>query len=288
MDSELTLSVIMLAKNKSEYVIRAAESVLIDKRVELIIVEPGSFDDSRAKVEEIQNRFGESVQLVLVTDDSPAEGLNNGLSKARGDFVSILNADDFYLKDGLLRILAELVADPKMNILCAGGEISNSGKNSLSTMFPSAFTLKSLLLHSFGAIKFLHQGIFVRTSIMLNYPFNPRNRISWDIEQFISMFIEYPKIRRLRIKVAVFNLNAESISSRPSYRSDLRKENLRLFKQHIDRSFNYFDYIQVLQYRLVNNIFAVVDSLFYRAHEFSSKYALGVEKKREAVGRLSL
>jgi glycosyltransferase involved in cell wall biosynthesis len=85
--------------NKRAYVKRSIDSVRNQtyENWELIIVDDGSTDGSSSQVPTDDDR----IRLFRQTNAGPSAARNNGISKARGEFVSFLDADDYYYANKL-------------------------------------------------------------------------------------------------------------------------------------------------------------------------------------------
>lgn len=96
-DGSVEISVIMPVYNKEAYIRQAIESVLDQKgvSVELICVDDGSTDRS---VEAVEAYCKSSDQIVLCCQKNMGAGCarNNGMSQARGQYLSFLDPDDWY------------------------------------------------------------------------------------------------------------------------------------------------------------------------------------------------
>src|SRR5688572_11864637 len=98
-----TVSVILNCYNHEAYVGEAIQSVLDQAFAdfELIIIDNGSSDGSRAVIEAFQDP---RIRLVLNDDNqSLSKRLNEGVAIARGKFVAVLYSDDWMLPDKLER-----------------------------------------------------------------------------------------------------------------------------------------------------------------------------------------
>lgn len=86
--------------------------------IEHIIIDGGSSDDSLTKIHKYESLRG---NRPLIWSSEPDQGLyhaiNKGLEHATGDFVGILNADDFYQTDSAVATVATaLTADPALDM----------------------------------------------------------------------------------------------------------------------------------------------------------------------------
>ena len=92
-------------------VARALDSILSQRHeheLELIVVDAGSTDDTM----EILEGYRDSVTtLISEPDDGIYDGMNKGIRLATGDVVGILNADDRYSDEFVLRDVLETFSD---------------------------------------------------------------------------------------------------------------------------------------------------------------------------------
>ena len=107
-----TVSVVLNCYNHEAWVAEAIDSVLRQTfaDLELIIIDNGSTDGSRAVIQ----RFDDPrIKLMLNDDNQPiSRRLNEGITEAEGEFVSILYSDDFFLPHKLAKQVALFRALP--------------------------------------------------------------------------------------------------------------------------------------------------------------------------------
>ncbi len=104
MVDQIRVSVVMPAYNHERFVGEAVESVLNQslEELELIVIDDGSSDQTA----DIVKAYDDSRVHYFYQDNQDAyNALNNGMAKARGEYVSIINSDDVYLPDRLERLL---------------------------------------------------------------------------------------------------------------------------------------------------------------------------------------
>lgn len=104
------VSVIIPAYNACRFVCTAVESALAQthQRVEVIVVDDGSTDDTT----EVLASFGNRIRWVSQVNRGPAAARNTGLALASGEYVTFLDADDRFLADKLYRQLHCLAGTP--------------------------------------------------------------------------------------------------------------------------------------------------------------------------------
>ncbi|HBK09484.1 MAG TPA: hypothetical protein DDZ81_27085 [Acetobacteraceae bacterium] len=94
-----TVSVIIPAYNAAAYVTRAVESALAQTHppLEILVVDDGSKDDTR----EVVRRMLPPVRLIEKENGGPATARNLGAGQARGDWLALLDADDWWFPEKL-------------------------------------------------------------------------------------------------------------------------------------------------------------------------------------------
>jgi glycosyltransferase involved in cell wall biosynthesis len=96
---ETTVSVVIPAYNAAGFVSRAIESCLAQtyRPIEIIVVDDGSSDNTA----EIVSRFSHPVRLIQRANGGPAAARNDGAREATGDWLALLDADDYWFPDKL-------------------------------------------------------------------------------------------------------------------------------------------------------------------------------------------
>ena len=100
--NEFLVSVIIPVYNEERYVRRAAESVCrqpLADRIELILVDDGSTDQSGAICDEIaaDPNAAASVRVFHQENGGVSAARNYGITRARGRYIGFLDADDWWL-----------------------------------------------------------------------------------------------------------------------------------------------------------------------------------------------
>jgi glycosyltransferase involved in cell wall biosynthesis len=94
-----TVSAIIPAYNAGKYVARAIESCLAQTHppIEVIVVDDGSSDDTA----DVISRYADPVRLIRQANAGPAAARNHGARVATGDWLGLLDADDYWFPDKL-------------------------------------------------------------------------------------------------------------------------------------------------------------------------------------------
>jgi glycosyltransferase involved in cell wall biosynthesis len=113
---ELKISLISVVFNAQNTIERCINSVLQQgyKNVEYILIDGGSTDNTI----QIINRYKQNIDLFISEPDSGVyDAMNKGISKATGDIIGTLNADDYFAGTDILQQVAAAFAENNTDIL---------------------------------------------------------------------------------------------------------------------------------------------------------------------------
>lgn len=126
MNSDIKVSVIIPIYNASDYLRPAIDSVIYQTlaEIEIICVDDGSTDSSLEILKEYQKN-DDRVRIVTEVNAGPGLARNNGLNRARGEYIAFLDADDFF-EPNFLETLYERAKRDDLDIVISGYDIYNS------------------------------------------------------------------------------------------------------------------------------------------------------------------
>ena len=115
-------SVVIPVYNHADFVAHAIKSVLDIKNIpiECILVNDGSTDELQSKISKFQT--DERLTVYNQSNQGIAAALNKGVELAKGEFLTWLSADNFYLPGGLEKLVTFLTLNPKFSL--AYGNVS--------------------------------------------------------------------------------------------------------------------------------------------------------------------
>lgn len=124
--TDIKVSVIMPIYNASNYLKPALDSILGQtlSEFEIICIDDGSTDHSLEILKEYQDS-DERVRIVTETNAGPALARNNGIRRARGEYLAFIDADDF-LEPTFLESLYNLAKERELDIAIARYDIFNN------------------------------------------------------------------------------------------------------------------------------------------------------------------
>jgi glycosyltransferase involved in cell wall biosynthesis len=111
----MNISIITVVHN-NEYTIQdAANSVLSQKYedLEYIIIDGASTDGTVEVIKDIVKRYPErDIKFISEKDNGIYDAMNKGIGLATGDVIGLLNSDDVYADNLILKKVASVFADP--------------------------------------------------------------------------------------------------------------------------------------------------------------------------------
>ena len=108
-------SVVIPTYNRAGFLPTTVESALAQEgaEVEVVVVDDGSTDDTRAVVERHREAWGERFRYAWQENAERCVARNHGLRLARGEFVAFLDSDDLWRPNHLSTCVEALVKNPK-------------------------------------------------------------------------------------------------------------------------------------------------------------------------------
>jgi glycosyltransferase involved in cell wall biosynthesis len=127
MNSELKISIITPSLNQGKYIEDNIRSVKNQdyKNIEHIIIDACSTDNTGEKVKQFQD-----ITFISEKDTGPANAINKGFRKAKGDILAWLNADDYY-ENNIFNTVAKIFEEKKIDLLLGGITFVNEEKKLL-------------------------------------------------------------------------------------------------------------------------------------------------------------
>lgn len=126
--ADIKVSVIVPIYNAADFLRPALDSVIAQtlQGIEIICIDDGSTDKSLEILKEYQEK-DERIRIVTETNAGPALARNNGIRRARGEYLAFLDADDFYHPE-FLEELYNLAKRDNLDIAISKYDIYNTRK----------------------------------------------------------------------------------------------------------------------------------------------------------------
>lgn len=130
-DESQRISVVIPLYNKEAEVERALRSVLAQSLAprEVVVVDDGSTDGSVAVVERILEECHDTpIRLVRQANSGVSAARNRGIAEATGEYIALLDADDWWLSGYLAEVCRLMEYYPSADSYSTAFDIVNNGK----------------------------------------------------------------------------------------------------------------------------------------------------------------
>ncbi len=109
------VSVVIPTYNGSRYISETINSILQQEvsDIEVIVIDDGSTDDTCA----IARRFGDPVRFIEQSHAGVGAARNHGIREARGEFIALVDHDDYWQPNKLAGQLAAFAANPQVDVV---------------------------------------------------------------------------------------------------------------------------------------------------------------------------
>ena len=128
------VSVVIDTYNYGRFIEEAIESVLDQtfpsKEIEIIVVDDGSIDDTQSRVKKYRKR----IRYFYKENGGQASALNLGFQQARGEYIALLDADDYFLPEKIGQVVQEFEKHKQVVMVLHGRQIDQNGLKRVSLM----------------------------------------------------------------------------------------------------------------------------------------------------------
>jgi len=164
------VSVIVAVYNDAARLPRAIASIAVQTLTdwELIIVDDGSIDATRSVAEDLA-AANPRIRTIFIAHTGPGAARNAAIAEARGEWIAILDSDDYAAPERLERQLAFAQAHPTAGLVATQAWRIASNGRAWGTWAPGPDTIEAFRAKrdSGSLIYFVHSSVMVRRSLML-------------------------------------------------------------------------------------------------------------------------
>lgn len=123
---EPIISVIIPVYNTEKYLNQCLDTLVNQtyKNLEIILVDDGSTDNSLDILNSYSN-VDSRIKVISQTNKGPGAARNKGLENISGDYISILDSDDFYKLDMYEKMLGKLIETNADVVICKSYDYDN-------------------------------------------------------------------------------------------------------------------------------------------------------------------
>lgn len=201
------VSIVTVVYNGMATLERTIKSVLDQSypHIQYVVVDGGSTDGTIGLLKRYEDRMD---LWVSGRDKGIYDAMNKGVSLCTGEWIGLINADDWYEKDTVERVVNAIKANPGANIV--HGDIwlhYPNGQRTLKRARLSGFLLK------YWEMVLNHPSFFVRRSFYEGRPFDDRLKVSADHKWTYEAYRDAPSsFVHLPVPLANFTVGGASMS----------------------------------------------------------------------------
>jgi glycosyltransferase involved in cell wall biosynthesis len=153
--SPATVSVVVPVLNRAQCIRRCLDSILVQPQAaEIIVIDGGSTDGTL----DILEAYRETLScLETGRDRGISDAFNHGISRAGGDWIAILNSDDWWEPDALQAVTDRAAADPSPRVL--HGSCRLHGKHERHVKHPALEDM-SKFMSVYHSTLFVHREVY--------------------------------------------------------------------------------------------------------------------------------
>lgn len=217
------LSVVVVAWNIAPFVAEAIASCfqLPERDMEVIIVENGSSDETRAAIEKAISGHDNARLVCNPTNTGLGPARNQGLALARGKYVCFLDGDDWFAANTLGRILTETMSQNADVAVFDHVRFTVSGKYTTrcnrAVLEREAKNEREARVNAATAFQVAWNKLY-RRSFLQSHAFQFANSYYEDIDWTYPIIFSAPKVITVPLVGVVYRQRAGSILSTSSAR----------------------------------------------------------------------
>lgn len=106
---EKILTIVIPTYNMQDYLRRCLDSLIVPKeqmkQLEVLVINDGSKDNSSAIAHEYQDKYPDTFRVIDKENGNYGSCVNRGLKEATGKYIKILDADDWFDTEALIKIV---------------------------------------------------------------------------------------------------------------------------------------------------------------------------------------
>jgi len=170
------------------------------------IIQDGESTDGTV---ELLQELGDAVTWASEPDGGQSDALNRGIARARGRWIAWLNADEFYLPDGLAALVRE--GDSTGADVIYGDTLFSDGDGRLTRLLPQ-HRFSAFVLRSYGCFISTVSSI-VRTSALGADPIDVQMRRMMDWDLYLRLLREGSVFRYVEAPIGVFRAHDTRVTA---------------------------------------------------------------------------
>lgn len=202
----INISIITVCLNSEDCIARTLQSVLSQKNCcfEYIIKDGLSCDSTLDIIGRIvEKKNNENIMLTVVSekDNGVYDAMNRVVEKAHGKWILFMNAGDTFVDEHVLEHVQQAIKEMDKDIFYGNAIMRDISGDSL---FRGDISLIN------KRMPFCHQAVFVKRSLLTEYPFDINYKIIADYDFFCHAYTSGKEFGALGFTIAVYMMDGIS------------------------------------------------------------------------------
>ena len=208
------ISVIIPCFNADKYLHEALESILTQTytNLEIILINDGSTDKTR----QICQTYLKNDRRILYIENKVNLGLiytlNIAISKASGEFIARMDADDLSEKNRIQIQLSYLLEHPEVDILGSKSNHLIDKVGFVNNINPIYLEYNTLKISSLFSQPLIHGSVLAKTNLLKKNPYNPEYKHSEDFELWLRLLDQGAVIANINDQLYSYRINNSGVS----------------------------------------------------------------------------
>lgn len=250
----IKISVIISSYNHEKFIAKAIESVLNQsfKDLELIITD----DNSTDRTAEIINKYQDS--RLIFSKNTQNFGMvintNNSIKKARGEYIAILNSDDFWEPNKLQKQIDFMQQNPNCDLCFTLANMVDDDDKIINNPKSNPFEFQNFSPSQMANYLFFHNNFLCYPSVLMKKSifnkinfFNPAYLILLDTDLWLRCSLAGLEIKIINEKLTNFRIlnNQQNLSGKtPQKTIRYALENTKILNNFLKIK-NYSEFIEI-------------------------------------------
>jgi glycosyltransferase involved in cell wall biosynthesis len=206
------VSVLTPSHRYGRFIADSIESVILQHGLDVQhVIQDAASDDETT---EVLASFGDRVEWTSERDIGQSDGLNKALAKAKGRWVAWLNADEYYLPDGLRKLVEE--GERQGADVVYGDSVVVDRDGRILDLRPQ-HSFSPLLLRLYGPY-IASASVIIRRSMLGVDPWNSSLKVVMDWDLFLGLASKGAAFRYVKYPVGAFRQHEDQVSAQPRTR----------------------------------------------------------------------
>lgn len=209
----MTISLITATYNSAATIADTMESVLAQtyKDIDYWIIDGASTDETMAIVKSYEERFQGRLHYLSEKDRGIYDAMNKGISRCSGEIVGILNSDDFFTSDDVLKSIVNAFTDEIDAVYADLHFIRGNERDKVIRYYSSALFRPFWMRYGFVPA---HPTFYARKGIFDKYGlYSLDYKIAADFEMLVRLFHKH-KINTCYLKKDMVTMRVGGVSTK--------------------------------------------------------------------------